>query len=334
MPSTAKQAKTTAYENVRSNPFTRVHGRPTRSNYKILKSKAGALASKVEDITYAWSKNNTDNCGLLGNILGEDKYNKLTGIGTYTIPAKPASYNPTVTNTTLTHARKRKEEEWELVRILWFIRKGFLQGIVDNLCDALDKQYYSQLRHRLTACINVTPFQILEHLNDCWCPLGVKAKKALKDVYYTKWDGNKHLTTFGKRLDNDQRALIRSNVTIADKDKLQFYLEQMYDSNHFDKNKMLAWEKQPTATKTDYNAAKNYFKALVKATDTYKMNAGGGPPDATSTSQPTSWPTTAMKSGSTLQKLGGCQQAQQAVRQQTRMRQQSKLLRWWHRSKC
>jgi hypothetical protein len=39
---------------------------------------------------------------------------------------------------------------------------------------------------------------------------------------------------------------------------------------------MLAWEKQPTTTKMDYNAAKNYFEALVKATDTYKMNAGGG----------------------------------------------------------
>ena len=50
----------------------------------------------------------------------------------------------------------------------------------------LDKQYYSQLRNRLTAYRNVTPFQILEHLNDRWCPLNVKAKKALKDAYYTK----------------------------------------------------------------------------------------------------------------------------------------------------
>jgi hypothetical protein len=33
MPSTAKQAETTAYENVRCNPFTRMHGRPTQSNY-------------------------------------------------------------------------------------------------------------------------------------------------------------------------------------------------------------------------------------------------------------------------------------------------------------
>ncbi len=244
----AKQAETTAYDNVRSNPFTRVHGRPTRSNYKILKSEAGALA-KVEDITYAWSKNNTENYGLLGNILGEDEYDELTGIGTYTIPTKPVSYDPTITNATFTHERKQKEEEWELVRTSWFIRKGFLRGIVDNLRDALDEQYYSQLRSRLTAYRNVTPLQILEHLNNRWCPLDVRAKKALKDAYYTKWDGDEHLTAFGKCLDDDQRALVRSDVTIADKDKLQFYLEQMYDSNHFDKNEISIGRSSPPPQK-------------------------------------------------------------------------------------
>jgi hypothetical protein len=158
----------------------------------------------------------------------------------------------------------------------WFICKGFLRGIVDNLHDTLDKQYYSQLKHQLTAYQNITPFQILEHLNDRWCPLDIKAKKALKDAYYTKWDGNKHLTAFGKRLDDEKRALIRSDVTITDKDKLQFYLKQMYDSNHFDKNNMLEWEKQPNATKTNCDSAKDYFEALVKATDTYKQNSRGG----------------------------------------------------------
>jgi hypothetical protein len=176
----------------------------------------------------------------------------------------------------LTHKCKRKEEEWDLIQTLWFIQKGFLRGIVHNLCDALDKQYYFQLKHWLTAYQNLTPFQILEHLNNRWCPLDVKAKKALKDAYYTKWDGKEHLTAFGKRLNDDQRALIRSDVMIVDEDKLQFYLKQMNNSNHFDKNNMLEWDKIPNTTKTDYDSTKDYFEALVKATDTYKQNAGGG----------------------------------------------------------
>ena len=165
MPSTAKQAKTTALESVHAIPFTRVHGRPTRRNYETLKEETSALASKVEDITYAWSKNENDNYGLLANILDADEYDELTGINSYAIPCKPASYDPTITNATLTHECKWKEEEWDLVRTTWFICKGFLRGVVNNLHDALDKQYYSQLKHCLTAYRNIPPHQILEHLN-------------------------------------------------------------------------------------------------------------------------------------------------------------------------
>jgi hypothetical protein len=141
MPSTAKQAKTTAFKSVRARPFTRVHGRPTRRDYKILKEEACALASKVKDITYPWSKNATGNYGLLANILGVNEYDNLTNIAMYAIPHDPASYNPNITNATPTHTQKRMEEEWELIRTSWFIWKGFLKSVVDNLQDALDEQY-------------------------------------------------------------------------------------------------------------------------------------------------------------------------------------------------
>ncbi len=69
---------------------------------------------------------------------------------------------------------------------------------------------------------------------------------------------------------------MRSDVTIADDDKLQFYLEEIYDSNCFDKQEMLTWERDPTATKTDFDLAKAHFEAIVIATDTYEQNTGGG----------------------------------------------------------
>jgi len=143
--------------------------------------------------------------------MGVDEYNELTGIATYDIPNEPPSYDPNILDTTPTHTGKRMEEEWDLVRTSWFIQKGFLCGVVDNLRDALDEQFYSQLRHRLTAYRNITPYQILEHLNTRWCPLDVKGKKELKTAYYTKCEHTiKHLTAFRKRLDDNQRVLVRS----------------------------------------------------------------------------------------------------------------------------
>ncbi len=94
--------------------------------YETLKSDASALVSKVEDITYAWSKSTMDNYGLLGDILGVNKSYKLTSISTYTIPTEPASYDPSINNTAPTQERKRKEEDWDLIRTAWFIQKGFL----------------------------------------------------------------------------------------------------------------------------------------------------------------------------------------------------------------
>jgi hypothetical protein len=92
----------------------RVLGRPTRQNYKTLIEESSALVRKIKDITYSWSKNMTDNYGLLADILGADKYNELTGIDSHAIPCKPASYDPVITNATLTHKQRWKEEEWEL----------------------------------------------------------------------------------------------------------------------------------------------------------------------------------------------------------------------------
>jgi hypothetical protein len=57
------------------------------------------------------------------------------------------------------------EEEWEEKRESWYIQKGFLHGVVMNMQEALDKQYYSQLKHINTAYRNTTAIQILDHLN-------------------------------------------------------------------------------------------------------------------------------------------------------------------------
>ncbi len=81
---------------------------------------------------------------------------------------------------------------------------------------------------------------------------------------------------FGKHLNDDQHALVRLDVTMANNNKLYLYLEEIYDSNCFNKQEMLTWEQQPAATKTDYDLARAYFKRIGKATDTYEQNAGGG----------------------------------------------------------
>jgi hypothetical protein len=196
--------KQTTYETVCSTSFTKIHGRPTRSNYENLEKEASDLASKLDDITYNWSQSPTNkDYELLAKIIGKEEYQHLTGL-TWVQETEPATYDPNINNTTATHTKKQMEQEWGRMRETWAIRKGFLQGIAANFQDALNKNWYPQLKSIHTAYRNTTPIQILDHINTRWCPLDVHVKKNLKQAYYVEWDGKMPLTTFGKRLGDNQ----------------------------------------------------------------------------------------------------------------------------------
>jgi hypothetical protein len=125
--SSAKAAETTSYDGVCATPFTRIHGRPTRQDYELLKKEASDLASEVENITFTWSCDTAtgEEYGLLAEIIGDVEYTHLTNLN-WAQETEPASSDPAIQETTATHTRKRMEEEWEEKRTSWFIQKGFL----------------------------------------------------------------------------------------------------------------------------------------------------------------------------------------------------------------
>ena len=116
----------TSYDAVRATPFTQIHGRPTRHDYESLKKEASDLASKVDNITFAWSHDQAtgEEYRLLAEIIGDVKYTHLTNLN-WAQEMEPAKYDQAITATTATHTRKRLEEEWEEKCKSWFIRKGF-----------------------------------------------------------------------------------------------------------------------------------------------------------------------------------------------------------------
>ncbi len=72
MPSSSlKAAKTMSYNAVRATPFTQIHGRPTRQDYELLKKEVSDLASKVDNITFVWSRDQAtgEEYGLLAEII-------------------------------------------------------------------------------------------------------------------------------------------------------------------------------------------------------------------------------------------------------------------------
>jgi hypothetical protein len=106
MPSTTKSIEAEAHEAVRANPFTKIHGWPSRNDYKMLKKEASDLASELEDITYYWTLSPTgEEYGLLAEIIGKDEYQHLTNL-MWVQEMEPGPYDPTIDDTTPTHMQK------------------------------------------------------------------------------------------------------------------------------------------------------------------------------------------------------------------------------------
>ena len=71
------------------------------------------------------------------------------------------------------------------------------------------------------------------------------------------------------KLDKEQVHMNRLGVVISGEDKLQFYMEQIYASNCFDKKEMVDWENKHVKIKDNYDKAKLYFGGLVLDYKTY-----------------------------------------------------------------
>ena len=82
MPLNIKQTEESAFEKIRSTPFTRINGRPSRSDYELLKRECCERASEIEDVVFDWCTDpgTGEEYGLLADILGRDEYNDLTNI--------------------------------------------------------------------------------------------------------------------------------------------------------------------------------------------------------------------------------------------------------------
>jgi hypothetical protein len=153
------------HDTVYSSSFTKIHSRSTRSTYENLKREALDCASKLDDITYTWSQSPIgEEYRLLAKIIGKDEYYHLKNL-MWTQEIKPATYDPAINDYTAMHTRKCMEQEWKRTHKTWAIQKGFHRGVAANFHEALDKNWYSQLKSVHTAYRNTIPIQILDHLN-------------------------------------------------------------------------------------------------------------------------------------------------------------------------
>ena len=98
--STALSASRAVIEAIRSQPFTRIHGKPTRKARNRLYEEAYELANQF-DVPYEWAGDH----GLLAEVTGAAEYLRLTG-EVYVEPVAVEAFNPAITAATSDYQTK------------------------------------------------------------------------------------------------------------------------------------------------------------------------------------------------------------------------------------
>ena len=274
-----KLVEAAAYDQARAQPLTITHGKPSRSNYIAWRKELELIATgyDVSD-TYGWSVDAAgNNYGCLHLTMDDNDYQNRTTITTYVEPTEPAHYDPNINASTPTFQRKQLEEEQEQMKHDFFTWTGASRGMAENLRDAMEEQYYSELKHSIVGYKNVKTLQILEHLDTHWVTMNTREKKKIKADYYKPWDvaGGVALSAFTKALDERKEELIHHNITIDEEDMKEHYMVQMYHSRAFAEVDMKEWENKTVAQRDDWPTMKAFFRDKMALNEAYTNNNEG-----------------------------------------------------------
>ena len=190
MKSTNKTIEQAAYNVVRMNNLTKIHGRPNQAH---LINMINEILAKLVNIDISDTYGDmtvdaaTNNFGCVGGIMTEDEYLQRTTLD-WDKPTEPDYYDTNITNAMPRHTRKRMEEVHDQKITDYWTYKGTMKGLAVNIRDALHEQYYSKLKHSLTAYNAVTPRELLEHVGEVWAPMDTKSKRELRKDYYQPWN--------------------------------------------------------------------------------------------------------------------------------------------------
>jgi chromosome condensin MukBEF ATPase and DNA-binding subunit MukB len=269
-----QQAEVAAYNAIRMKPLTKIVGRPTIRDRNNLVDELCELAVS-NDLNFKWAiAADGTNYGALAEVMATAAYTTLTG-QTWVNETLPAAFDSGITAATTAYNASKRSAEHEDKRYAFATLVGMRKGLTENIRDALEPQYYQQLKARTIGYKKVTVKQYIKHLDDQWCKLDTMAVVQMKNDYFQPWDqSQQHLTEFSRLLEEEQELLKDAGVTIHDEEKLLHFIQQVAASRVFTKEEYLKWEKKAAADKTWANA-KTHFHELVEDNDKYAATAGG-----------------------------------------------------------
>jgi len=201
--------------------------------------------------------------GHLASAIPESKYKLVIGNATWThtIPIDPGAYsadalaagNAAATREQFVAQHKIKQKSYrDYLSVEEAGKELILYTVGDDAVAPLKKQYIG--------FGNTTVLQMIDHLHLKTAIMMTTAQKFeyKTNGYNTPWDPTTSITAYFTQLDRFQVSLRDRGIVTSDQEKMMAVGAQLWQSEMFTEDQMVAWENKTSATQT-WAALQTYF---------------------------------------------------------------------------
>jgi hypothetical protein len=216
-----------------------VHGQPTNQDIELLKNELLRVASSYYSELGGGAH---EHASLL---LSAVDYEAMAPGTPFVVPANPGVYPAGV----IPAAQRLQQEAKHKALIKQFQAcVGLAKGLKELIMKAIDKDFLLELRAQQTGYLNVTPFQMMTHLQTWWGALDFVVMSECDSA----WSPAKIPTKCFNRIDKARRQLARANVQIDEQAMMLKALKCFKDAGNYNAP-IHEWEGRPAATQTYAN---------------------------------------------------------------------------------
>ena len=239
--------------------ITRLHGIITPESVAKLEDKLGGVCTIIKTHHYEQGQK----YGHLASVIPRDKYRIVISDAAWdhTAPADPGAYSTAAL--AVGNAAAQREQlvaEHKQLQTSYASYLGVEEAGKELILYAVGDDALAPLKKQYIGFGDSTILTMLDHLRQ---KTAIKMTTAQKheyktNGYNTSWDPTTSITAYFTNLDRFQISLSDRGITTSDEEKTMAAGAQMWQSEMFTEDQMLAWENKPAADQTWANL-QQYF---------------------------------------------------------------------------
>lgn len=206
-------------------------------------------------------------------MLSEARYQSHSGVA-FNPPVYPGVYNRGITANATAAARDCTEAKCQELIKQYEVLKGVEKRLKNLIVGAVDEVYLEALKNDIVGYINVTPHQMIEHIQTTMTTFMVVNIRKIKTARDKSYDPEQKMMLYVKDIEKETEKLTREGITTDENELISIMVWRLMETGDYI-DEVKAWDHCPIAENTLADC-KGHFIAAYHTNKAFQKATAGG----------------------------------------------------------